>query len=100
MRVAPTTGTGYEQCFGVLGWCSQRGDEQVAGVIVDREVGAPERDLDADPGAGVALVGQGGQAGYGGRVERGQDMGAGAGDVVRGGGLDRRGPQGGTRSGR
>jgi hypothetical protein len=53
------------------------------------EVAAFGRDLDADPCAGVALVGQGGQSGCGGGVERWQDVGAGGTDVVGRAGLDR-----------
>jgi hypothetical protein len=39
-------------------------------------------DLDADPGAGVTLVGQRRQASSGGGIQRWQGMGAGGGDVV------------------
>src|SRR3954467_13635799 len=49
-------------------------------------------DVSAEAGAGVALVGQGGQAVCGCTVESGQGVRAGGGDVVRAAGFDRRGP--------
>jgi hypothetical protein len=50
--------------------------------------GAADRDVDADAGADVALVGQGGQAACGCLVEGGQGVDAGGDDVGNGAGLD------------
>ncbi len=60
--------------------------ESVVGAGIDVKFPAARRLLDgnqdADARALIAGVGKGGQAGRGGRVERGQGMGAGGGDVV------------------
>lgn len=47
----------FEQGVGAFGWCPQSVDQHVAGAVVRRGVAALDRDLDADPGAGVSLVG-------------------------------------------
>ena len=69
----------------------------VAGAGIDVEVppvgGLLDRDVDADAGAVVAGVGQGGQAGGGGAVEGGQGVDAGGGDVVHRAGLGVGDPQ-------
>ena len=50
---------GFEQGVGAFGGCPVGVDQLVAGAVVDGEVVALEWDVDTDPGAGVALVGQG-----------------------------------------
>ena len=71
--------------------------ESVAGAGIDVKFPAARRLLDgnqdADARALIAGVGKGGQAGRGSRVERGQGMGAGGGDVVHRAGPGRRDPQ-------
>lgn len=62
------------------------------GAVVGAEVGALVGEVDADPGADVALVGQGRQPGGGGRIEGGQNVPAGGAQVVGGAGFDRRDP--------
>ena len=77
----------FEQGVGAFGGGAERADHGVAGSVVRGEVGAFDRDEDTDTGAGVALVGQGAQACRGGRVESGQGVDAGGGDVVSGAGF-------------
>src|SRR2546429_7701990 len=71
--------------------------ESVAGAGIDVKFPAARRLLDgnqdADARALIAGVGKGGQAGRGGRVERGQGMGAGCGDGVYRAGVHLRDPQ-------
>ena len=67
----------FEQRVGALGRRAQRTDDGVAGLMVGVQVVALGGDLDADPRADVALVGQRRQAARRGRVQRCQGVGPG-----------------------
>ena len=85
-----------EQSVAAFGRRAQGGDPPVVAPVVgmQRALGLMlDRYVDADAGAGVALVGQYRQPARGVRVERGQDQLAGGGQVVGGAGTDGRDPQ-------
>jgi hypothetical protein len=81
---APAAGEHGEPAFAQA---AQRALDGVARAGVDVEfpaaAGLLDGNQDADAGAFIAGIGQSGQAGGGGVVERGQCMGARGGDVVR-----------------
>src|SRR5271170_1278878 len=91
---APAAGEQGEPAFAEA---AQRALEGVARTSIDIEFppvcGLSDGHADADSGAVVAGVGEGGQPGGGGVVEGGQGVGAGGGDVVHRAGLRGRDPQ-------
>jgi hypothetical protein len=83
VKSAPSAGEQGEASFSQA---AKRTLEGVAGAGIDVKFLAagrlPDGNHDADACALLAGIGQGGQAGGGGLVERGQGVGAGRGDVV------------------
>jgi hypothetical protein len=71
-----------------FGGCARCVDDGVAGLVGGGKCVALERDLDPVGGAGVALVGRGGRCCGCGRVEGGQNVAAGRGEVAGGAGFD------------
>ena len=66
---------------------------RLSGLRIWLSFGLPDRRVNADSGAVVAAVGEGGQAGCGGGVQRAQDVCAGGGQIVDGAGFDLGDPQ-------